>query len=235
MENGWVKINRSLKKKGYYTQSEYVHLWVHLLLSANHEESEFMWNGKILKIKRGQFITGRLKLAKETGINQHKVDRILNLFKSEQQIEQQTTSKYRLITVINYDRYQQYEQQIEQQVSNKCATSEQQVSTNNKYKKEKKDKKEKKEKKSFELPEWLDVKIWNEWMIYRKEKKSPLTDSTITKQIALLEENKSYYKEIINQSITNGWMGLFPLNGKITRQPKAETGKYTGIGTKVNV
>src|SRR6185295_2007300 len=102
MENGWIKIHRKIEKKGYYTQSEYIHLWVHLLLKANYEPVEFLWNGKIQHLKRGQILTGRKKLAKETGINEHKVDRILKCFISEQQIEQQTTTKFRLITILKY-------------------------------------------------------------------------------------------------------------------------------------
>ncbi|MFA6131425.1 MAG: hypothetical protein WC730_04180 [Patescibacteria group bacterium] len=232
MENGWIKINRSLKKKGYYTQSEYVHLWVHLLLSVNHEETEFLWNGKILKIKRGQFVTGRKKLALETGINEHKVDRILKCFESEQQIEQQTTTKYRLITVINYEKYQQYEQQIEQQVSNKRATSEQQLSTNNKLKNIERDR----DAEKIDLPDWLDKGSWMEWVAYRKGRKLTTNEKTMKKQIDFLAENRAVHKEIINQSIMNGWQGLFPLkaNGAPSVK-KPESGKYAGLGTKINV
>lgn len=120
MNNGWIKIHRGIQDKGYYTDSHYVHLWIHLLMKANHEEKEFLWNGKIIKLNRGQFVTGRLKLAKETGIEQSKVERILNLFETEQQIEQQKTSKYRLITILKYDKYQHNEQQM----NNKRTTNE---------------------------------------------------------------------------------------------------------------
>lgn len=47
-----------------------------------------------------------------------------------QQIEQQTSTKNRLITIINWNEYQQSEQQIEQQVNSNRTTSEQQVNTN---------------------------------------------------------------------------------------------------------
>ncbi|MFH2044406.1 MAG: hypothetical protein ABIK92_04595 [Pseudomonadota bacterium] len=83
-----------------------------------------MWNNEIIIIKEGQFITGRDKLAKETGINRSSVDRLLKFLENEHQIEQQMTTKFRLITVINWKEYQCTEQQSEQQVSNKRATSE---------------------------------------------------------------------------------------------------------------
>lgn len=124
MENGWIKIHRKIAQKGYYKESEYVHLWIHLLLHANYEQTEFLWNGKVQKLERGQILTGRKKLSADTGINEHKIDRILKCLISEQQIEQQTTTKYRVITILNYNKYQDVEQQTEPQVSNKRATTE---------------------------------------------------------------------------------------------------------------
>ena len=107
-----------------------VHLWIHLLICANHEEREEYFAGKPITCKPGQFTTGRNQLVESTGINRSKVERILNkLDKFEHQIEQQTSNTNRLITILNWDEYQSIEHQSEQQVSNDRATSEQQVST----------------------------------------------------------------------------------------------------------
>jgi len=119
-----------LQDKGFYKNSKYVHLWMHILLKATHKPMEVMWNGKTLILNSGQFITGRKKLEEETKIKEHSVDRILNYFKNEHQIEQQTTNQNRLITILKWERYQGDEQRNEQPVSNKRATSEQPVSTN---------------------------------------------------------------------------------------------------------
>jgi hypothetical protein len=139
-QNGFVKLYRALMSKGYYRDSEYIHLWVHLLMKASYQNRELFFNGKIQLLKPGQFITGRNSLVNETGINRSKIERILKCFKNEQQIEQQTFNKFRIITICNWNEYQYGEQENEQQVSNECAASEQQVSTNKKEKKEKKEK-----------------------------------------------------------------------------------------------
>ncbi len=106
-EYGWVKLYRKITLKGYYNKSQYVHLWVHLLLKANHAPKEFMWNNQIILVKEGQFITGRKELSKQTGISETTIERILSLLESEHQIGQQKTTKYRLITIINWKDYQQ--------------------------------------------------------------------------------------------------------------------------------
>ena len=73
---GYIKLFRSLKQKGWYKRSDYVHLWLHLLMSANHKENEFMFSGRVVMLKPGQFLTGRKALSQQTGINESKIERI---------------------------------------------------------------------------------------------------------------------------------------------------------------
>lgn len=165
MENGYVRIYRTITKKGYYTQSEYVHLWVHLIMKATYQDREFLFNNQIQHLKAGQLIAGRKILSKETGIQESKIERILKCFETEQQIEQQTFNKFRIISILNWNEYQQNEQQNEQQVNNKRTTSEQQVNT---YNKEKKDNKEKNKNRGiFQIPTLQEV---SEYCIERKNK-----------------------------------------------------------------
>src|ERR1700690_2765071 len=101
MTNGWIRLHRKLIEKGFYKKSTYLHLWVHLLLSANHKEKEFMWNGEIIIIKQGQLVTGRKQLSEGTGIPESTIEDILKLLEREHQIQQQKTTKYRIITIVN--------------------------------------------------------------------------------------------------------------------------------------
>lgn len=58
-------------------------------------------------------------------------------------------------------------------------------------------------------------KAWSEWEQYRKEKKQKLTPSTVKKQIQFLGgRGDPEIIAIINQSITNGWTGLFEIKNK---------------------
>lgn len=135
--SGWIKIHRQVKDKAYYKDSEFIHLWLHLLLCANHANGEYLNGYEIIKLKKGQFVTGRKKLSLETGISESKIERILKVFESEQQIEQQTNSRNRVISIVSWDKYQQ----TEQQTDSKRTTSEQQVDTNNNDNNNKNDKK----------------------------------------------------------------------------------------------
>ena len=125
----YIKLARNLKNKAFYSKdSEKVHLWVHLILCANWQEKEEMLGGKPITCLAGQFTTGRKQLSTQTGISESKIERILTYFeKIEQQIEQQKTSTNRLISILNWDKYQQSEQSFEQRVNNDRTTSEQRV------------------------------------------------------------------------------------------------------------
>lgn len=128
---GWIKLYRSIAAKAYYKKdSERVHLWIHLLISAAHTGKEEMFGGKPVFCKPGQFTTGRKQLAEETGINESKIERILTYFeKTEQQIEQQKSNVNRLITITNWAEFQLSEQESGQQPNNERTTTEQQVNT----------------------------------------------------------------------------------------------------------
>lgn len=127
MSQGWVATHRKLKESSFYKDSQAVHLWIHLLISANHRDAQVVRGNKVYEVKRGQLLTGRKLLSSETGINESKLQRLLKVFEKCHMIEQQTNNVNRLISILNYDEYQT----SEQQVNNKRTASEQQVNTNN--------------------------------------------------------------------------------------------------------
>lgn len=126
-DQGFIAVHRKIKDSAIWSDSQAVHLFIHLLLKANHKDNEFVQNGALVKVKRGQFVTGRRRLSDETGISESKIQRLLSLFESLNMIEQQTNSKNRLVSITNWSKYQIGEQQT----NSKRTASEQQVNTDN--------------------------------------------------------------------------------------------------------
>ena len=106
MEQGWIKLHRKLLENPIMRKPSYLTLWVVLLLKANHEDTRIIWNGKDTPIKAGQFITGRKSLHEDTGIPETTIERILDYLENGHQIGQQKNNKYRLITILNWDNFQ---------------------------------------------------------------------------------------------------------------------------------
>lgn len=140
---GWIKLHRKLLDNPVTMKNtDHLAVWIYLLLNASHNEHPALFRGEKIILKPGQLITGRKSIALALHINESKVERILKSLKSEQQIEQQTSSKNRLISITNWEFYQQSEQQIEQQVNNKRTTNEQQVNTSKNIKNDKNERKD---------------------------------------------------------------------------------------------
>lgn len=99
---GWVKLYRKFTEWEWFDNSNMVHLFIYLLLNANHEDNE--WRGII--IKRGQIITGLNSLKLKTKISIRTLRTCLTRLKNTKEIDIQTTNKYSIITVCNYESYQ---------------------------------------------------------------------------------------------------------------------------------
>ena len=129
MHRGYIKLWRKVEDSFLMLDSEAFHLWFVLLMLANHQDKEHLFNAQKVIIKRGQLISGRHSLSDRTSINESKVYRLLELFEHEQLIEQQKNNRYSIISILNYNEYQSNEQQNEQPVNNQRTTSEQPVNT----------------------------------------------------------------------------------------------------------
>ena len=126
MSEGWIKLHRKFEDWEWFNNSEMVHLFIYLLLNANHEDGK--WRG--IDIKRGQILTGLHTLNEHTKISIQKLRTCLSKLEKTGEINKQTTNKYSIITIINYDSYQGYQQTNNNQ-PNKQLTNNQQT-TNNK-------------------------------------------------------------------------------------------------------
>lgn len=129
--SGYIKLYRKLLDNPIVCKDpDHLAVWIYLLLNATHKQQKKMFEGEVITLNPGQLITGRKSISAQIKVSESKVQRVLKLLESEQQIEQQTTPRNRLITVVSWQEYQSGEQQIEQQVNNNRTTTEQQLNTN---------------------------------------------------------------------------------------------------------
>ena len=116
MNRGYIKIWRKIQDSFLWQNPKALILFTHLLMEANYKETEFMMNYKKIFLKRGQLICGRKQLSFDTGIGEGTIYKLMEMFEHEHLIEQQKTNLYTIVTMVNYNKYQDFEQQNEQQV-----------------------------------------------------------------------------------------------------------------------
>lgn len=127
---GWLKLFRCFTEWEWYSDTNTVRLFLHLLLRVNYRERR--WKG--ITIPRGSMVTSLAALAAETTLSVQNIRTCLAHLKSTGEISVETTPCYTLISVNNYARYQDGgtcyatpEQQPEQQTSNNPSTHSQQT------------------------------------------------------------------------------------------------------------
>lgn len=100
--SGWVKIHRKFSDWGWRSKPEMVSLFLHMLCEANYEDA--VWCG--VSLRRGQCVFGRLTWAKALGISEQSLRTCISKLKSTNEITIESTNKYSVITIVNYEEYQ---------------------------------------------------------------------------------------------------------------------------------
>lgn len=214
----YIKLYRKIRNTSVWCDSDKLKLWLYCLTEASYEDRTILRDNKKIDLKKGQFLTGRYKLEADfnKGVKNSSVIsgstlvRWLELFEKCEMLHIKKTNKYSIVTVLNWDKYQCNEQQM----NNSCTTDEQQLHNscthikNIKNIKKEKNIKEKEINKEKEItmltktndyivtPEELDH--WKE--LYPKVK----VEEEMKSMVAWLESNptrrkeKRYMKRFIN-------------------------------------
>lgn len=148
VNGGWVKLYRELKSKSIWQLSspEQKVVLITILLLANHEANKWEWKGEQFVCKPGQLITSLNSLVRECGdgISIQNVRTALERFEKLGFLTNVSTKTGRLITILNWEKYQGKDF-VTNKDANKEVTKSQQ-SANKELTPNKKDKEYKKDK-----------------------------------------------------------------------------------------
>lgn len=111
-DKGWIKLHRQLQESPFWYGSKFTkgQAWVDLLLSANHSEKKILFNGEMVDIKRGQYLTSMVKLAEKWQWNRKTVSAFLSVLQKEGMITKVADNTKTLITIENYEVYQCFDE-----------------------------------------------------------------------------------------------------------------------------
>lgn len=104
----YIKIDRKILEWEWYRNEHTKNLFFHCLLKANWKDAKF--EGKV--IARGSFVTSVKRLSEELDLTSDEIKTALKHLIQTGEITKQTTNKYTVITVSNYDSYQELTKQI---------------------------------------------------------------------------------------------------------------------------
>jgi hypothetical protein len=214
---GWIKLYRKFSDWEWFNISEMVHLFIYLLLNANHEDGE--WRG--VKIQRGQILTGLKTLNERTKISFQTLRTCLKRLEKTKEINIQVTNKYSIITICNYESYQNG-QQITNKQANKELTSNQQATNKQLTTNNNKNNNNNGNKENTYIEDSDLNFIFLKFLEMRKKIRKPASDYAIKLLIGKLNKlssDKSIQTAIIEQSIIKGWQDFFPINNYDIKKP----------------
>lgn len=99
---GWIKLHKSLIDWAWYSDPNTKVVFLHLLLIANYEPSEYMGE----TIQRGEAVFGRKEMGAILGLSEQQVRTAIDHLKSTKEITIRSTKKYSVATLVNYSKYQ---------------------------------------------------------------------------------------------------------------------------------
>lgn len=187
LNGGFIVIHRKILEWEWIKSPTTLCLFIHLILAANYEDKRFQG----MEVKRGQLVTSLASLSEATGLSIQQTRTALSHLISTGEITNQSYANYRLITIANYDLYQD-KQQSKQQTINKRSTKQ---ATN-------------------------DQQQWNNINNINKETNSTLTgtigaEAPTTRHFVkpTLEEVAAYCRERGNNVDPEKWMDHYTSNG----------------------
>lgn len=102
LQNGYVKIYRSLLNWEWFKDVNTMHLFIYCLIKANFKEKNYQG----IKINRGQFMTSFDRMTVETGLSKSKIRTAIKHLILTQELTQTSYRQYSIITVNKYNDYQ---------------------------------------------------------------------------------------------------------------------------------
>lgn len=142
-QSTFIKIDRNIERWRWWKNGKTLHVFLWLLLHANVSDHEF----EDIIVHRGQVVASYGTIGKSIGLSFQETRTAILHMKSTGEITNQRHGNYQVITIVNYDKYQDKQQtrkQTYQQSINRPSTDHQQQ-----YKNNKNDKNEKKKKRSL--------------------------------------------------------------------------------------
>lgn len=106
------------------------------------------------------------------------------------------------------------------------------VTSNHKEKQKPKAKAQKPASPSFDLPDWIPLDAWNDFVAMRKAARSPMAEAAMRLAVGTLEELRvqgNDPKAVLEQSTLRSWRGLFPIKKTQSVSPSSKPGKFDPV------
>lgn len=218
--DGFIKVFRNILNWEWYSDDNTFRVYMHCILEANYQDKR--WQGIV--IKRGQFVTSISQLSERLKLSPKQIRLALDKLNMSQNVTSKGTNKYTIITICNYDTYQDVnvsEGQTNGQTKDKQKTNEGQTKGNNIRNKEYKEIEEINIPKSntnvlpkgfnirgYLLSKNVDSDIVDAWLQIRKVKRASNTATAMNLIDKEVVKAGISWNDAICECVLRNWQGF---------------------------
>jgi hypothetical protein len=127
MDSGYIKLWRKSIESGWLQNANLWTFWTWCLMKASHKECKMLVGFQTVDLNPGQFVFGRKKASQELLLSQQTIRTCLEKLKNSQNLTIKSTNKFSIISIVNWDAYQQTEftnnHQVNQELTSKQPAS----------------------------------------------------------------------------------------------------------------
>lgn len=212
MSEPFIKLARALNDSEVKRRPYTLAVWIDLLINAAWEPYVISFGGQTTVINSGELLAGRRQLAERINLPMSTVEDSLRWLENRQQIRQRKCTKGRIITIVNWDKWQKSDSESD----NHPTAGRQRADTIKEYKKIRR------EEKIVavaipNLPIHLNTpevsELLNEWISYKKEQHNFTYKSLGLRQLVSDVGKRFPSSDIlvnaIRFSIASGYKGIF--------------------------
>ena len=227
---GFIKLYRSSLDSAVFSNARTWQIWCWLLMQANWSHRQLL-NGTVLN--PGQMVISYDRLSRDIKCSKSTLFRVLRALQKCGNIELKPERSGTVVTIVNWDTYQQQEKAVGTQTERKRNVSETPAETEEEGKKERK-----KETKGvcfswkdgeLQFPSRLDddtgQAAMQDWIQYQRDKGRPLprlSAQLILERYAV--SGSATLARDIGYSISQNWNGIFPPGKDVVEQQQAKQG-----------
>lgn len=129
MHRGYIKVWRKISDSGLLQLPNTLAVFMYILLNATHKPIKTGTSTGIVQLQIGQFISGRLALAKHLDQSEQEIRTSIDRLVKLEILTITATNRYSIYTIVNYSNYQDDNQQATSGATNKQPTDNQQITT----------------------------------------------------------------------------------------------------------
>jgi hypothetical protein len=135
---GWIKLYRKITENPIFNDHQLFRLWVICLTEATHKKHQQLVGRQMVDLEPGEFVTGRFHihdlynrgLKPKERVSEKTLWRWLQSLEKYDFLTIKVTNKFSIVHITKWTEYQISDQENDQQVTNKCPSNDQQMTTN---------------------------------------------------------------------------------------------------------